>query len=336
MNGSPTAAIVGCGAISVLHLEALQQLDIPIVAVCDTDQAKAEQTAAAVGAQAFTDHRELLAQIRPSVVHVCTPHDQHLPVALDALDGGAHLLVEKPLAATVTQAKELTAAAEQAGARGIHTGLVLQNRYTRPNQRLKEIISSGGLGEVQGATATLAWYRSAEYYRQAPWRGTWAEAGGGVLMNQAIHTLDLLMWFLGAAVAVSGHAATHRLAETIEVEDTAHMLLDHASGATSVLTATNCYPLNAPVTVTVHGKDGTAVMAGDLRVTWNDGATETVPAAAPGAVGRSYWGDSHRDLVADFYQNLDRDSPFWIGPQTGLGLVETIHAVYDSSANLRR
>src|SRR5699024_7690127 len=220
--------------------------------------------------------------------------------------------------------------------RGIHTGLVLQNRYNRPNQRLHELIYSGGLGEVHGATATVAWHRCADYYRQAPWRGTWVRAGGGVLMNQAIHTLDLLTWFLGPAVTVSGRAATHRLAEAIEVEDTAHMLLEHAGGATSVLTATNCYSQSAPVTVTVHGTDATAVMSGDLTVTWNDGTGERVAAAAPGAVGPAYWGDSHRTLIADFYGHLGQDGPFWIRPQIGLDLIEAIHAVYDSSANLRR
>src|SRR5699024_771399 len=284
-------------------LDSLQRLGIPVVAVWDTDPARAESAAAAVDAQAFTDHRDLLQQARPTVVHLCTPHDQHLPLALDVLDGGAHLLVEKPLAATVAAAKELTTAAERASTRGIQTGLVLQNRYNRPNQRLHELIASGGLGEVHGATATVAWHRSADYYRQAPWRGTWARAGGGVLMNQAIHTLDLLTWFLGPAVTVSGRAATHRLAEAIEVEDTAHVSLGHAGGTTSLLTATNCYALNAPVTVTVHWQRGTAVMEGDLTITWNDGTRQVVPASPAVSGGHSYWGDSHHELIADFYQH---------------------------------
>src|SRR5699024_3963173 len=226
--------------------------------------------------------------------------------------------------------------AERASTRGIQTGLVLQNRYNRPNQRLHELIASGGLGEVHGATATVAWHRSADYYRQAPWRGTWARAGGGVLMNQAIHTLDLLTWFLGPAVTVSGRAATHRLAEAIEVEDTAHVSLGHAGGTTSLLTATNCYALNAPVTVTVHWQRGTAVMAGDLTITWNDGTRQVVPASPAVSGGHSYWGDSHHELIADFYQHLGDDTPFWIRAQDGLDLIELIHAVYDSSPSLRR
>ncbi|HLS63895.1 MAG TPA: Gfo/Idh/MocA family oxidoreductase [Ruania sp.] len=330
----PTAAIVGCGDISALHVDALTRLDIPVVGVCDTVTERAEEVAGALGVPAFTDHTELLARTSPDVVHVCTPHAEHLPVALDVLDGGAHLLVEKPLAASVAQARKLAAAAASAAGRGVRTGVVLQNRYNPPNQHLHELISTGALGRVHAAKADVNWHRNAEYYRARPWRGTWAGAGGGVMMNQAIHTLDLLLWLLGPATEVRGHAATYALAEAIEVEDTAELVLRHAGGAGSTLFATNTYPLNAPVTVTVHAERATAVVSGDLTVTWTDGRTETVAAAVPGTVGRSYWGDSHRLLIEDFYARLGETDPFWIGPPAGLALVEVIAAVYDASPNL--
>ncbi len=330
----PTAALVGCGDISAIHLDALARLDIPLVGVCDTVAERAEEVAGALGVPAFTDHTELLAATRPDVVHVCTPHAEHLPVALDVLDGGAHLLVEKPLAASVAQARQLAAAAEAAAASGVRTGVVLQNRYNPPNQRLHELVTTGALGQVHAAKADVNWHRTAAYYQARPWRGTWAGAGGGVMMNQAIHTLDLLLWLLGPATEVRGHAATYALAEAIEVEDTAEFVLNHAGGARSTLFATNTYPLNAPVSLTVHAERATAVMAGNLTVTWTDGRTETVAAAVPGNVGRSYWGDSHRLLIDDFYTRLGEADPFWIGPAAGLALVETIAAVYDASPNL--
>src|SRR5699024_8958093 len=143
-------------------------------------------------------------------------------------------------------------------------------------------------------------------------------------------------WFLGPAVTVSGRAATHRLAEAIEVEDTAHVSLGHAGGTTSLLTATNCYALNAPVTVTVHWQRGTAVMAGDLTITWNDGTRQVVPASPAASGGRSYWGDPHHALIADSYQHRGDDTPFWVRAQDGLDLIELTHAGYDSSPSLRR
>lgn len=331
---TPSAAIVGCGDISAIHLDALSRLDIPIVGVCDTVPERAEQVASVLGVPAFSDHTELLARTAPDVVHVCTPHAEHLPVALDVLDGGHHLLVEKPLAATLTQAEELLAAAEAAAARGVRTGVVLQNRYNPPNQRLHELVSTGALGQVYGAKADVNWHRTPEYYQARPWRGTWAGAGGGVMMNQAIHTLDLLLWLLGPAEVVRGHAATYALADAIEVEDTAEFVISHAGGARSTLFATTTYPLNAPITVTVHAEHATAVISGDLTVTWNDGRTETVEAAVPGTVGRSYWGDSHRLLIGDFYSRLGDAEPFWIGARAGLAPVATIAAVYDASPNL--
>ncbi|HIZ35526.1 MAG TPA: Gfo/Idh/MocA family oxidoreductase [Candidatus Ruania gallistercoris] len=328
------AAIVGCGDISSIHVDALQRLEIPVVGVCDQVPERAEQVAATLGVPAFTDHTELLQRTSPDVVHVCTPHAEHLPVARDVLDGEAHLLVEKPLAATLAQAEELVAAAEAARRRGVRTGVVLQNRYNPPNRRLHELVHTGALGEVLAAKADVNWHRTADYYRARPWRGTWSGAGGGVMMNQAIHTLDLLLWLLGPAEEVRGHADTYALAEVIEVEDTAEFVISHASGARSTLFATNAYPLNAPVTVTVHATEATAVVSGDLTVTWTDGRTETVAPAVPGSVGRSYWGDSHRLLIEDFYARLEESEPFWIDPAAGLAPVAAIAAVYDASPGL--
>ncbi len=330
----PTAAIVGCGDISPLHAEALTALQIPVVGVCDVSPVRAQALAQRLGTQAYTSAQELLAQARPSVVHVCTPHAEHVPVALEALDGGAHLLLEKPVAESVPQAQRLVEAADAAQRRGVRSGVVYQNRYNPPNRRLHELITSGALGAVYGARAAVSWHRTPEYYAARPWRGTWAQAGGGVLMNQAIHTLDLLLWLLGPATSVTGRAATHLLGEAIEVEDTAEMLLTHAGGVRSVLHATNTYPLNAPVTLEVHAELGSAVMAGDLTVQWTDGRSENVTAQRAGS-GRSYWGDSHRLLIEDFYARLGDRDPFWIGIDDGAATVAAIAQVYDASPDLR-
>ncbi|WP_245708687.1 Gfo/Idh/MocA family protein [Ruania alba] len=331
----PTAAIVGCGDISAVHLEALQDLQIDVVGVCDVDPERARTVAQRLDVPAFTDHRELLAATTPSVVHVCTPHAEHVPVAIDVLAAGAHLLLEKPVADSPAQARVLCDAADAAAHQGVRSGVVYQNRYNPPNQRLHELITSGALGRVHGARAAVTWHRTAEYYAARPWRGTWTGAGGGVLMNQAIHTLDLLLWMLGPATAVRGQAATHALAEAIEVEDTAELLITHDGGASSTMYATNAYPVNAPVSVQVHAELATATVAGDLVVAWNDGRSETVAAQAPGSVGRAYWGDSHRILIEDFYARLGEEAPFWISPRDGLATVQAIHQVYDASPALR-
>jgi UDP-N-acetyl-2-amino-2-deoxyglucuronate dehydrogenase len=220
-----TAAIIGCGDVSVIHAEALAEMDeVTLVGVCDPDphrRASAEQTH---GVPGFADHLSLLDTVQPDVVHLCTPHDQHASLAIDCLERGVNVIVEKPLAHTVEEGQRLTAAAERSTAK---IGVCFQNRYNTTAQAMHRLLTSGELGEVLGGAFTVVWHRSAEYYLSRPWRGTWAGGGGGLLMNQAIHTVDLLQWLMGGVTSVSGHASTRFLRDTIKVEDTAEFVTQH-------------------------------------------------------------------------------------------------------------
>ena len=191
-----TAAVIGCGTISVVHFEAIEALpDCQLVAVCDTDPETAALASARYGVPAFASHTELLAELRPEVVHVTTPHDQHVQPAIDCLTAGVNVIVEKPVAHTLAEAERLVAAAEQPSAPKI--GVCFQNRYNATSQAAAELLASGKLGRVIGGSATLFWHRPQAYYEARPWRGEFARSGGGTLINQAIHNLDLLLWLLG-------------------------------------------------------------------------------------------------------------------------------------------
>ena len=195
-----TAAIIGCGDVSHVHVEAIEAVEeIELVAVCDTDPAALAAAVERYGVPGFADHRALLAQMRPDVAHVCTPHHQHASVALDLLDAGVHVLVEKPLAHTCAEAERLVEAAERSDTR---MGVCFQNRYNATAQAARELLDSGEVGSVLGVAATVMWTRTPDYYRAKPWRGRWETAGGGLLINQAIHTLDLVQWLGGAATAL--------------------------------------------------------------------------------------------------------------------------------------
>ncbi|GMA18742.1 Gfo/Idh/MocA family oxidoreductase [Arsenicicoccus piscis] len=255
-----TAAVVGAGTIARMHLAPIAALaDVELVGVCDTDAPRAAEAAATYGTQAFTDRRTLLAEARPDVVHLCLSHDQHLPVALDALAAGAHVLTEKPLAPTLLDAQRFHDAAQQAAARGQQVGVCYQNRYNDTSLALRQALESGSYGRPLGARASVWWHRDARYYRAAPWRGRWETAGGGTLINQAIHTLDLLLWLLGDATSVAGwaaHADPETAAAGVEIEDTAHVTLTHTSGVTSALVATNRHWTDAPVMLEVGTEQG--------------------------------------------------------------------------------
>ncbi len=327
-----TAAVIGIGDISALHLAAIRaNPGIELVGVCDVDAGRAETAGRAFGVPFFTDHRELLRAVSPQVVHVTTPHDQHVPVALDALNAGAHVLTEKPIGQSVAAGRRLV---EQAAASDQKVGVVFQNRYYPTAVAIREVVTSGVLGPVTGARAAVWWFRPAAYYAAVPWRGRWENAGGGVLINQAIHTLDLLLWFLGAPSAVSGRAATLALQGAIEVEDTATIVTDHDSGVRSTLFATNTHHTNADVELEVTGRDGSVrLIGGEAWLTDGSGRRRIATDAQAGGE-RSYWGRGHGLLIDDFHAHLDDPDPFWIGPADGLVPLQVLREVYRQSGIL--
>ena len=313
-------AVIGCGDVSVVHLAAIAKLPgVELVAVCDPDPDRTRH----LRVPAFTDHLQLLKIVRPDVVHICTPHDQHVPVAIDCLDAGVAVLLEKPVAATVAEADRLIAAAGRNP--GVRIGVCLQNRYNATSRAARELLRSA---EVTGASATVLWHRDPAYYRARPWRGRRAESGGGVLINQAIHTLDLLEWLVGEVTAIRGQVGRYALDGVIDVEDTAAAVLDHAGGARSVFFATVANATDAPVTIEIVTAKATLLIRGDLTVTHADGRTEVVAEPVPSAGGRSYWGASHELLITDFYRTLADPEPFWISPAEGARALRLIDRLY--------
>ncbi|MBT2521938.1 Gfo/Idh/MocA family protein [Arthrobacter sp. ISL-28] len=324
-----TAAVIGCGDVSAVHLEAVAKLNgAALVAVCDADAQRLASAMDAWGVPGYADHPALIEAVKPDVVHICTPHDQHAAVAADCLERGVNVIVEKPLAHTLAEGRRLVEAASAGRAK---IAVCFQNRYNATSQAMHALLSSGELGAVTGASATVMWQRSAEYYQSRPWRGTWAGGGGGLLMNQAIHTVDLLQWLVGDVVAVTGNASTRFLGDTIEVEDTAEFVAEHAGGARSAFYATLANPFNAPVTLDVVTEKAVLSLRGDLTVTHEDGRVDIVRERTSGSGGRSYWGVSHELLISDFYARLDDADPFWISPAEAEKSLHIIKDIYRQS-----
>jgi predicted dehydrogenase len=322
-----TAAVIGCGDVSIVHLEAIEKLaGSDLVAVCDNDP----DTATAVGRRrqvpAFTDHREMLATVRPEVVHISTPHHQHAQLAADCLAAGVHVILEKPVAHTMAEAQRVVDAAARHP--DVKIGVCFQNRYNATIRAARALIESGDLGVVAGGAATVLWHRTPEYYAKRPWRGQRARSGGGVMINQAIHTLDLMQWLLGDVTRVSGQIGTNELGGLIDVEDTAQLVLRHGEGRRSVLFATTAHVTDSAVTVEIVAKHATLHIRGDLTVSWADGRVETVSERRAATGGRSYWGVSHELLIGDFYEQLGSPEPFWISPAEGLKVSRILHELY--------
>jgi UDP-N-acetyl-2-amino-2-deoxyglucuronate dehydrogenase len=236
--------------------------------------------------------------------------------------------LEKPLAHTLDEARRLVEVAERGSAK---IAVCLQNRYNPPVQAMHRMLSSGELGRVLGCAATVLWHRGPDYYLSRPWRGTWQGSGGGLLMNQAIHTVDLLQWLMGEVTAASGHVSSRALGDIVEVEDTAEFVLEHQGGARSVFYATNANVINAPVSLDIVTEAATLSLRGDLTATYSDGRIEIVPERRAPTGGRAYWGASHDLLIRDFYNRLDEDAPFWISPREAEKSLRIIKRIYQQT-----
>ncbi|MFE4712573.1 Gfo/Idh/MocA family protein [Paenibacillus sp. NPDC056722] len=324
------AAIIGCGAIFPLHAQALAGLQgVELLAVVDSDPSKAEQAGREYGCMSTTDYRTIIARDDIDVVHLCTPHHLHADMAVELLHAGKHVLTEKPLADSLDAAHRLLkAAANSTG----QLGVVFQNRYNDPSVRVKQMIESGELGRLLCLKGVVTWHRDEAYYQSSNWRGYWATEGGGVLMNQTIHTLDLLQWFGGEIRSVRGSVTTDVLDGVIEVEDTAHACIDFSNEARGLFYGTNAYLVNSPVELEVVFEQGTLLQRRDCLYLWKDDQeTLLCEPATKSAGAKSYWGTGHFRLIEDFYSHIRENRKFWIDGEEGFKAMKLAKDIYSSS-----
>ena len=251
-------AFSGCGRISKNHFEAIGKIEgLELVAVCDADPERAAKAGAEWNVPHFTSYERMLAEVKADVVAIATPSGLHPAQGVAAARAGLHVVMEKPMAISLTGADELVKACDTAGVRLF---VVKQNRLNPPVQLLKRAVDRGRFGRIYMASCTVHWARPQEYYDQAPWRGTW-EFDGGAFMNQASHYVDLIQWLMGPVESVMAKTAT--LARRIETEDTGIAILKFRSGALGVIQVTMlAYPRNLEGSLTVLGETGSAKIGG--------------------------------------------------------------------------
>lgn len=329
MDKRMKAAVIGCGLISGNHLKALEQTaHARIYAVCDRDRDKAVKTAGEYAVPVvYDDYRRLLADPEIDTVHICTPHHLHCRMAVDSLEAGKHVLCEKPMALSAADAGLMLAARDRSGKQ---LGICFQNRYNESSRYLKDLAASGRLGTLLGGRGQVTWNRRPDYYLDSPWRGRWSTEGGGVLINQAIHTFDLLQWLTGKVKTVEASISTKRLKGVIEVEDTADVLMQGTDGERILFYASNCYVKNAPVEIEIIGTGGSVRMVGN-QVFAEIGETTEHRDYSSGAVhGKDYWGSGHGLLIEDFYECIRTGRPFPVSGEEAMATVELLAAVYAS------
>lgn len=277
-EGPLRALIVGCGVIGRTHATVItRHPDVTVTALVDVDGAAADAVAAQIAADPYLAdahpadagapviYPDIAAALTSGTVDlavICTPSGLHVAQASECLSHGVHVVIEKPLDVSAAAGRELAALAASAAERGILVSVISQHRFDPASAVVRAAIEEGRLGTLTSAVATMAWYRSQQYYDSGSWRGTWALDGGGAVMNQGVHTVDLLRWFLGRPVEVYAHTA--RLAhEGVEIEDTATATVRFESGALAVIHATTAAYPGLTARVQVHGTRGSAIIDND-------------------------------------------------------------------------
>jgi len=332
--------IIGCGMISEYHARAIAELENgELRAVSSRSETNAKKLTDAYGVPWDADYRSLVERPEVDIVCVCTPSGAHLEPALAASQAGKHVVVEKPLEVTLERCDRLIAACEE---NGVQLCAIFPSRFQDVTQTLKRAVDAGRFGRLTVGDCYNKWWRDQAYYDSGGWRGTWELDGGGALMNQAIHAVDLLQWFMGPVDSICAFTDT-LCHERIEVEDTAVAALRFQSGALGVIEATTSIYPGELRRIEVHGDAGSAVIESEYVTEWTfrderpeDADIRERYAPKEGLSGgvadpRAITHEYHRRQLADFLDALDRGAEPLVHGREGRRAVEIILAIYESS-----
>ena len=332
--------IIGCGMIAKFHARAIRDIKgAKLVGCFNRTIDKAQALADEFGGEPTTDLGEMLARPDIDVVTICTPSGAHMEPAIAAAKAGKHVIVEKPLDVTLKRCDAMIDACQRAG---VKLGTIFPSRFHKSSQLLKRAVDDGRFGQLTLGDAYVKWFRTQAYYDSGAWRGTWKLDGGGALMNQAIHSVDLLLWLMGNVTEVTAHTAT--LAhERIEVEDVAAATLRFESGALGVIEATTAAFPGSLKKIELSGSQGMAVLEEESIIKWQfakmtkrdeallkemQDRTQTGGGAAdPAAIGHH----AHADLFREFLKAIREGKNPNLDGREGRRSVELILAIYKSA-----
>ena len=334
-------ALIGCGRISPNHIEAAKNNNLEFVAMCDIVPEVMQEKSDRFGlgeVHKYTNYKELLEKEHPELVAIATESGKHAAIALDCIAAGCNVIIEKPIALSIADADAIIEASKKAG---VVVCANHQNRFNKSVQYMRKALESGRFGRLSHGAAHVRWNRRKDYYDQAPWRGTWAQ-DGGCLMNQCIHNIDLLRWFMGDDVE-EVMAYTDQLEHPyLEAEDLGISLVKFSKGSYGLIEGTtNVYPNNLEETLYIFGEKGTAKAAGksdNIIEEWrfSDGLDD------PDEVKKSFsenppnvYGYGHTPLYADVIEAITEGRAPLVDAEAGKRALELVLAIYKSAAEHR-
>ncbi|WJH33893.1 Gfo/Idh/MocA family oxidoreductase [Paenibacillus sp. CC-CFT747] len=327
-TGKVRIAVVGCGGISASHFQGINETEeAELVAVCDANEQRAEETAAKYGVRAYTRLEVMLAQPDIDAVCICTPSGLHAEQTIMAAAAGKHVVCEKPMAIVLEDVEQMIEACSQSG---VKLTTIFPRRMSPAAVFVKKLIDEGRLGRLSLCSGYVKFYRNQAYYDSAGWRGTWAMDGGGAMMNQGIHTVDLLQWLAGPVESLKGFA--RNVLRDIEVEDTAVTALQFCNGALGTLEATTTAYKQPDHQIIIHGDLGTVVLTGDQITTLEVmGEPIEIPDFPPFQVIP----DGHRMQIRDMSRAILENREPQVTGEDGRHSLEIILGTYESHRSHR-
>jgi UDP-N-acetyl-2-amino-2-deoxyglucuronate dehydrogenase len=337
-------AVIGAGVIGNVHSHALNNLDgVELAAIADVDESKAEAMAAQFDVPSFTaDVDALLNRDDIDAVCICTPSGLHADVTVAALTAGKHVIVEKPIDISLDAADRIIAAEKSSGKK---VAVVSQHRFDKSTEKVMAAVRAGNLGTITSAIASHAWWRGQSYYDSGDWRGTWAMDGGGAIMNQTVHTINLMVTLLGTPVEVFAYTAclAH---DRIEVEDTAVAVVKFSSGALGVIHGTTAAYPGLDASLRVFGSKGSAIISNDELTFFHENADAAPEILMPDAANPpnqitaddkltaadQSLGKGHQAQLADFADVIRTDGTVRVGTVEARTSLSVILALYESAA----
>lgn len=332
-------ALIGCGRISPNHVMAAKRNELEIVALCDVVEENMDDKIAKFElpetVHKYTDYKELLKNEQPELIAIATESGKHAQIALDCIEAGCNLIIEKPIALSLADADAIVAKAEE---KGVKVCACHQNRFNKSIQKIREAVEKKRFGKMFYGTAHIRWNRGYEYYSRAKWRGTW-EQDGGALMNQCIHNIDLLRWMMGDDI-VEVIGMTDKLNhDYIDAEDLGIALVKFANGSYGVIEGTtDVYPKNLEETLYLFGEKGT-VKAGGTSVNIIEEWRFADLLDDPEEVKAQYhenppnvYGYGHTPLYADVVDAVKNDRQPYVDAKAGRRALELVLAIYKSAA----
>ena len=323
--------IVGGGVIGPFHANAISKVEgAKLVAICDVVEEAAKKFGDDAGVPAYTDLGEMLKRDDIDVLDVCTPSGLHTRLGIQGAEAGKHVLVEKPIDINLERADSLIGACEKAG---VKLGVIFQHRFDAATRQLKEAIDAGKFGKLILGDAYVKWFRTQEYYDKGGWRGTWKYDGGGSLINQSVHTIDLQRYFMGDPEWVFGKIGV--MTHEIETEDLGLGIIEFKGGARGVVEgSTSIYP-GLPERLEIHGESGTAIIEGGKMVKLiiegeEEAAGEKTDMSAA-ADASSITADSHTLQIQDLVEAINEDRKPLVDGYEGRKALEVIIGIYRSS-----